>query len=332
MSSVLDHDEFPTPHIVVVGNQKGGSGKSTLAMHIIVALLKAGKRVASFDLDLYQQTLTRYIDNRRSWAQEQQLSLELPDHCSMADETTVGIERSYAVDLARFVSHLQTIEHDQNKDFIVIDTPGGLHKLSIVAHGIADTIVTPINDSLLDIDVIVKISRRDQRPQPSNYCKMISRVMEARSRICGQAGDWIVVRNRTARSSSRNQRLVGDVLEYVRAELGFRTVPGLPERPIFRELFGAGLTIFDEIESPSSSKVPVPSEPSAQSGIYELMEEIGVTMPRSGSDEAARASPTQHNPGSPTSDALIQFAPPAIRSAAAAIRARRSAARRQRGK
>jgi chromosome partitioning protein len=130
------------PHVIVVGNQKGGCGKSTLALHVIVALLKVRKRVASLDLDLDQETLTRYLDNRRSWTEEKQIVLEMPDHCSMADDSRTVLQRSYAVDLARFMSHLQTVEHDQVHDFIVIDTPGGLQKLAVVAHGIADTVIT----------------------------------------------------------------------------------------------------------------------------------------------------------------------------------------------
>jgi Mrp family chromosome partitioning ATPase len=41
-------------HVVVLGNEKGGSGKSTTALHIAVALLKAGQRVATIDLDCRQ--------------------------------------------------------------------------------------------------------------------------------------------------------------------------------------------------------------------------------------------------------------------------------------
>ena len=35
------------PHVIVVGNEKGGSGKTTIAMHIAVALMKSGQRLAS---------------------------------------------------------------------------------------------------------------------------------------------------------------------------------------------------------------------------------------------------------------------------------------------
>jgi chromosome partitioning protein len=313
--------------VVVIGNQKGGCGKSTLAMHIIIALLKAGKRVASFDLDLDQQTLTRYIENRISWNHEKTLSLEIPDHCSMAD-VGVGSQRSYAVDVARFKSHLQTIQHDDAHDFIVIDTPGGLHNLSIVAHGIADTIITPINDSLLDLDVIVKLDRRHSDPQPSNYAKMVNRAIDARAKVCGLTTDWTVVRNRMAESGSRNQRQVDDVLEYVRERLGFRTVRGLPERVIFRELFAAGLTVFDSLEVSASNTLP--SELPARSEIYQLLEEIGLLPPEISSDDKPTAPADEESVLH--SEALVRFAPPANRSAAAARRLRQGISGRRRGK
>src|SRR6202035_5883447 len=85
-SIVPSYGAHSPPHVIVIGNQKGGSGKSTFAMHIIVALLKAGKRVASFDLDLNQLTLTRYLNNRREWDREHELQLELPDHYPLTEE------------------------------------------------------------------------------------------------------------------------------------------------------------------------------------------------------------------------------------------------------
>src|SRR5205823_9179608 len=113
------------PHIVVMGNHKGGSGTSTFAMHIIVALLKAGKRVASFDLDSNQLTLSRYISNRGDWAREQKLRLELPDHTPIAEEPLYGRGPSDAATFKQFISHLKRISRKSSHDFIIIDTPGG---------------------------------------------------------------------------------------------------------------------------------------------------------------------------------------------------------------
>src|SRR5262249_15969306 len=92
-----------TSHIVVMGNHKVGSGKSTFGMHIIIALLKAGKRVASFDLDFDQQTLTRYIENRRDWAQQKKLKMELPNHYPITEQRPVSDDWSDPVDLTQFI-------------------------------------------------------------------------------------------------------------------------------------------------------------------------------------------------------------------------------------
>src|SRR3977135_4655041 len=71
------------PHVIVVGNEKGGSGKTTIAMHIAVALMKNGQRVATIDLDSRQRTLTHYIENRRAWARRCHVDLEVPTHLTM---------------------------------------------------------------------------------------------------------------------------------------------------------------------------------------------------------------------------------------------------------
>ena len=207
------------PYVVVIGNQKGGSGKSTFAMHIIIALLKAGKRVASFDLDLNQLTLTRYLGNRRQWVQKHEQKLELPDHYPVREEvhgTTLrrfisrlkNIGRahkhdfigssalSHSADLRQFISQLRKIGRAHKHDFIVIDTPGGVQHLSLIVHGMADTLITPINDSLVDLDVLVVMEQSDLEPQPSVYAKMVWRALEARRKVTGRTTDWIVVRNR----------------------------------------------------------------------------------------------------------------------------------------
>src|SRR6516162_5076160 len=237
-----------SPHVVVIGNQKGGSGKSTFAMHIIVALVKAGKRVASFDLDLNQLTLTRFLGNRYEWAREHEQKFELPDHYSVTEEVPYDRAWSHAADLRQFISQLKKIGRAQKHDFIVIDTPGSVQHLSMIAHGIADTLITPINDSLVDLDELVAIKRSDLEPQPSVYAKTVRRALEARCKVSGCATDWIVVRNRLEEVESSNQRQVTQALDVIRATLGFRIARGLRERPVYREFFAAGLTVFDPVE------------------------------------------------------------------------------------
>ena len=300
-SIVPSYGEHFPPHVVVIGNQKGGSGKSTFAMHIIVALLKAGKRVASFDLDLNQQTLTRYLANRRDWDRDHERKLELPDYYPVKERDAYGTARnlkqfiaqfkkdarahkedfidsstlSHSADLRQFISQLREIGRADKHDFIVIDTPSGVQHLSLIAHGMADTLITPINDSFFDLDVLVAMERSDPEPQLSAYANMVWRALEARRRVSGRATDWIIVRNRLESGDSSNHRQVARVLEVVQRTLGFRIARGLLERPAYREFFAAGLTVFDLAEKLESSAESDKTNLLARLEIENLIREIG---------------------------------------------------------
>jgi chromosome partitioning protein len=289
------------PHVVVIGNQKGGSGKSTFAMHIIVALLNAGKRVACFDLDLNQLTLTRYVANRRAWEREHERQLLSPDHYPVTEEDARSsrgdglslrqllsqIKRSrpahkdpiesgalsHSADLRRFIAQLYEIGRARKHDFIIIDTPGGVQHLNLVAHGMADTLITPINDSLLDLDVLVAMERSDLEPQPSAYAKMVWRALDARRNISGRATDWIVVRNRLESVESNNHRQITRVLDVIQRTLDFRIASGLLERPVYREFFAAGLTVLDSVEEFTGA---AETNLSARIEVEDLIRQIGL--------------------------------------------------------
>jgi chromosome partitioning protein len=299
-------------HVVVIGNQKGGSGKSTFAMHIIVALLKAGKRVASFDLDLNQQTLTRYLRNRCEWEREHERKLELPDHYPVREEVARGhfidlrhfisqfkktarahnehltdsSALSHSADLRQFILHLREIGRAHKHDFIVIDTPGGVQHLSLIAHGMADTLITPINDSFLDLDVLVAMERSDLEPRPSVYAKMVCRALEARREVSGRATDWIVVRNRLESVESDNQRQITRVLDVIQKTLNFRVARGLLERPAYRQFFTAGLTVFDSVEGFESAAESNRTNLLARHEVQNLIREIGLVEHHDLQDES----------------------------------------------
>jgi chromosome partitioning protein len=297
------------PHVVVIGNQKGGSGKSTFAMHIIVALLKAGKRVASFDLDLNQLTLTRYLGNRDKWDRKHEQKLELPDHYPVREEVHVTTLRrfisrlkkigrarkddligsralSHSTGLRQFISQLRKIGRAHKHDFIVIDTPGGVQHLSLIVHGMADTLITPINDSLVDLDVLVVMEQSDLEPQPSVYAKMVWRALEARRKVTGRTTDWIVVRNRLESVESSNQHQITQVLDVIQRTVGFRVARGLLERPVYREFFATGLTVLDPVEGFTSAAETNQPELVARLEVQNLIREIGLIDEASPQDEA----------------------------------------------
>jgi chromosome partitioning protein len=236
------------PTIVVLGNHKGGSGKSTLAMHIIVAFLKAGMRVASIDLDREQQSLTRYIENRRKFAKKSQIELDLPTHhCADAFSATnlASTDPAGTAALSQLLSALE-----QDHDLIVVDTPGGGGRLSLLAHALADTLITPINDSFLDLDVIDSPGSPPDLPGArAPYGQTVAAAIAARKRVTSRPIDWIVVRNRLSPLGSRNRRDVLQALEGIAERMGFRIVSGLLERVSYREFFPVGLTAFDSLEA-----------------------------------------------------------------------------------
>jgi chromosome partitioning protein len=221
--------------VIVIGNEKGGTGKSTTAMHLVVALLRDGHSVASIDLDTRQGTLTRYLENRRNFAEERGLDLPLPaEHAGeLADATP---------------EYLEEILEDwiATHDFVVIDTPGGESMLSNVAHEWADTLIAPINDSLVDLDVLARIEAETLEIKgPSHYADMVAEARKLKADRTGEPIDWIVLRNRLSSLHARNKQNVGDILTRLSEQIGFRQGPGLSERVIYRELFLSGLTLLD---------------------------------------------------------------------------------------
>jgi chromosome partitioning protein len=252
--------------VIVVGNEKGGSGKSTVAMHVAVALIKAGHRVASLDLDVRQRTFTRYIENRRAWAQRVDRDLGIPNHFSfdetISDEDEAALERT----LASGVNELA-----QSCGFIVMDTPGHNNYLMRLAHSMADTLITPINDSFVDFDVIGAVDPETFAVTgDSHYSKMVVEARRQRE-SAGLATDWVVLRNRLSMLASRNKRFVGAALQELSQRLDFRCVEGLAERVVFREFFPRGLTAVDDLDAATLGTRPTMSHATARMEMENLL-------------------------------------------------------------
>ena len=209
---------------------------------------------------------------------------------------------SHSADLGHFISQLKKIGRARTHDFIVIDTPGGVQHLSLIAHGMADTLITPINDSLVDLDVLVAMEQSDLEPQPSVYAKMVWRALEARRKVSGRTTDWIVVRNRLESVESSNQHQITQVLDVIQRTLGFRIARGLLERPVYREFFAAGLTVFDQIEGVKSAAASNRPELLARLEVQNLIREVGLI------DEAGLEDETFHEiqPGMPGANTEVK--------------------------
>jgi chromosome partitioning protein len=273
-------------HVVVLGNEKGGSGKSTAALHIAVALLKAGQRVATIDLDSRQQSFTRYINNRSAWARRTGLNLELSTHCCIKLGETMQIAENENSEFQQFVNAVSAVE--RNFDFIVIDTPGTDSYLMRLAHSMADTLVTPVNDSFLDFDVLGTLDPATYAVTgASHYAEMVRDARRKRRQLDGATTDWIVVRNRLSMLGSRNKQLVADVLKELSFQLGFRAIDGLAERVVYREFFPRGLTALDDIDETTLGTRPNLSHVTAREEVMSLLRQLKLPLDERGRRRAA---------------------------------------------
>lgn len=264
-------------HVVVLGNEKGGSGKSTTAMHLAIALLKSGKRVGTIDLDCRQRTLTHYLENRQDWIDAHNVALEMPKHFSiersLQDSVSLNEEREFSA----FADAVRSLEG--NVDVIIIDTPGTDSYLSRLGHSMADTLVTPVNDSFVDLDVLAVLDSDSLHyRRPSAYGQMVKDAQTRREAADGGIIEWVVLRNRLAPIAARNQRNVAEGLEKISEVMGFRVAQGLGERVIFRELYLCGLTVFDRL---SGDGMPAPSisHVTARQEVRRLAVALGLEVP-----------------------------------------------------
>jgi chromosome partitioning protein len=220
-------------HFIVFANEKGGTGKSTTAVHVAVALAATGHSVAAIDLDHRQRTMTRYFDNREATGRRTKTELVAPRHVALDLLTPAGLDQ----EVMRIGAHA---------DFIIIDTPGRDDALTRAAIERADTIVTPINDSFVDLDLIGQVDAETYRvKKPSFYAELIWDLRKARGLKDGTTVDWVVLRNRLQHIDANNMRRMAKALMELSKRVGFRVTPGLGERVIYRELFPKGLTLLD---------------------------------------------------------------------------------------
>ena len=273
-------------HVVVLGNEKGGSGKSTTAIHVAVALLKAGQRVATIDLDCRQQSFTRYIENRKAWGCRSGIDLEIPDHRCIEIGGSMQIGDNELSEFAQFSAAVNTFENTH--DFIVIDTPGADSYLMRLAHAMADTLVTPLNDSFLDFDVLGTVDPTTYSVTgESHYSTMVREARKQRRTLDGASTDWIVVRNRLSMLGSRNKQLVAEGLDQLSFRMGFRPVDGFAERVVYREFFPRGLTALDELDEATLGTRPNMAHVTAREEVTNLLRDLKLPLDERGRRRAA---------------------------------------------
>lgn len=221
-------------HHIVFANEKGGTGKSTTAVHTAVALGYQGYKVAIIDLDPRQRTSYRYLENRAATMERRNIDVPLPLFDVFSDDN-----------LARLEQMIERLSH--GVDYLLYDTPGRDDKFARFVATRANSLVTPINDSFVDFDLIGQVDPETYKVRKlSFYAELIWEARKARAKADGTTIDWVVLRNRTQYVEAHNMKRIEAALAELSLRVGFRIIPGLSERVIYRELFPAGLTMLDK--------------------------------------------------------------------------------------
>jgi chromosome partitioning protein len=256
-------------HVIVFANEKGGTGKSTTAVHVAIALATKGARVACLDLDHRQRTMGRYLDNRAATNKRTASDLVVPRHATGDGKSEANFD-ALAADLSA------------DADFLVIDTPGRDDPIARIAATRANTLVTPMNDSFVDFDLIGQVHPETFKvTRPSFYSELIWDARKVRAKADGTTIDWVVLRNRLQHIEARNMRRVSDALDQLSKRVGFRVIPGLGERVVYREMFPSGLTMLDAKEFGAMAL----SHVAARQELREMM--AGLALPETALAEVA---------------------------------------------
>jgi chromosome partitioning protein len=259
--------------VIVFGNQKGGTGKSTLAMHLVVSLLLRKYRVATIDVDSRQGTFSRYLENREK-AKLIIPEIPTPVHFPLQDS---GSDSLSAIAESNKENFTKTIDSYKEFDFVVVDTPGNDSNLSKIAHSFADVIITPVNESFIDLDLLVKINSFESNDlRPSVYAEMVWEQKKERAIRDRGSIDWIILVNRMSSVNSKNRQEFDRVLVALSKRIGFRMARGFKERVVFRELFLSGLTLLDRGIAPLPTSL---SHIAARQELNDLMKTLGITAP-----------------------------------------------------
>ncbi len=238
---MVNKTENKKAHVIVLSNEKGGTGKSTISMHLAVRLMQEGFSIATFDLDGRQGSLSKYIENRRRFCEGQNISLPIPDHTRVYPE-----ENPYLIAQARDTLGSLIQQKMNLVDAIIIDTPGTKNYLFEEAHKYADTIITPLSDSLIDLNVIADIDyKTDRILKPGHYSNFIWDIKKYLASQGKPYLNWIVTGNKLSSFNSKNKTTIFSHLERLSKIYGFRLFPGFKDRVIYKELFLEGLTVLD---------------------------------------------------------------------------------------
>lgn len=219
--------------IILFANEKGGVGKTTLVFNTAIDLCNRGYRVLAIDLDFRQRSLARAIENRMASNRCLGLDLPVPKVCVLQQPSGPML-----------VQELNRLGSD--RDVILIDAPGHDSPVARRAMALAQTIVTPINPSFFDLDVLGHfdpVSLKFRKPGPFAQAILDIRAEQMRRNLL--PARWIIAKNRIRGAERSHNKRIEPMLAQLSDQLGLTIAEGLTERVAYRSLLQYGFTISD---------------------------------------------------------------------------------------
>ena len=249
-------------HVITFANEKGGVGKSTLSFHCAIALASRGQRVVAIDLDPRQRTLHRVLRYREGTSRSLGVPLPSPAFATL--------ERPCAAQLWQEIARL-----DAAADFVIIDAAGSDSPIFRRAVAAADTLVTPVNASFVDLDLLGRLSPVTKNlNEAGSFARLVTDI-RAERRAAGLGWtDWLVLKNRVRHSERKQGERIDEALHRLAIANDFRVGHGLSERVAFRELFQFGLTHLDLKHIPGLSRLKA----RAAAEIDGLVQDLSLTL------------------------------------------------------
>jgi chromosome partitioning protein len=226
------------------------------------------------DPDSRQRSLTRYLENREAYAAAHDLGWAIPEHLVATPSTQADVREREQEETELMDSLMDRLA--QANDFVVIDCPGGLTHFSQLAHAMADTLLTPMNDSFVDLDLLARV---DPETYAIDRLSLYAESVWDSRKVRGAAGlpgtDWVVIRNRISTTQSKNRQRMDDALKSLQKRIAFRYISGLSDRVIYRELFPKGLTLVDLKEIKGGPKMTM-SHVAARYELRKLLDQLSL--------------------------------------------------------
>ncbi len=249
---------------VTIGSFKGGTGKTTLAAILSVQLALSGYRVKVLEFDRATRPLARFLAAREFADLPAPTVLDLNMTGGTPDvsdwQTSIRTEARYAA--------------QDGCDVLLIDTASLWRPEVIAAHLQADTILTTITESPIDLYQLMP-GDGPQLQAVRPYMELVELVRRHGLSRMEEPVGWNLCLNRRSHLATRVGTDVRDKLVDFSHVCGMSVVHGLIDRVAYRNMMATGITPLDTIAGEPLPNSMLAARTEVKRLAHEVMASVG---------------------------------------------------------